>query len=346
MSVIIPTYQRTAKLSAALACLARQDVVGERFEVLVGVDGPDEATHAAAPAAWRAAGGDPSRLRVVACARAGLNATRNALLPLATGRIMLSLNDDVLPAAGLVRAHLEAQAAGDARAADRVTIVAGHSPFVQFEQPTLFDDLCAHTSMLFFYDRMIGPTADSAASDPDHDWGFRHCYGLNMSMPLSAVRESGGFIAFDKLYGYDDIELAWRLKRRFGARLVFRPAARADHDHRYTPGEVLAREYKLGVSAWHFASREPEFCREVFGRDIRSADELAYSRAFVVRERATAQRLERAFLTLDQISAPSISGQHEMELRELVYQQHLLLKRWHWRRGLVDSATADSGYSG
>jgi hypothetical protein len=252
----------------------------------------------------------------------------------------------------------------------RAAVITGYSPFRVHENDALFDRLARETSMVFFYDRMVvavhhegtedtkkrrgekGPITISPnhrvtlTQPADHDWGFRHCWGLNFSCPLGAVREVGGFVAFPMLYGYDDIELAWRLRGRYGMSVLFRPDAFAEHDHRYTPRDVLAREHKLGVTAWHFAGREDggaEFCREVFGRDIRSDAEVSYSREFVARERGAAERLEKSFLGLADLPASAIQGPHASAMVALLYEQHLLLKRWHWRRGLLDAADTPNG---
>lgn len=325
VSVIIPTYQRPAKLATCLRTLARQTLPS--YEVLVGLDGPDAESERAAAEAWKDGRGE---LRVVGCARQGLNGVRNELLKLARGAVLVSVNDDVLAVPEFLAAHAAAQRES------RGAVVSGYSPFVRFANETLFDVLARETSMIFFYDQMVGPAV--RARDEKYDWGFRHCWGLNFSAPLAAVREVGAFTAFPLCYGYDDIEIAWRLRERFGMPVLFRPAARAEHDHRYGPRDVLEREVKLGGTAWRFAGVNPGFCREVFGRDIRSREEVEYSREFVAREARTVERLEKSFLELGAIPASAVAGQHAGRLVNLVYEQHLLLKRWWWRKGLLEAA--------
>src|SRR5690606_10528867 len=139
----------------------------------------------------------------------------------------------------------------------------------------------------------------------------------------------GGFTAFPLLYGYDDIEIAWRIARHApGTPVLFRPGACAPHDHRYTPADVLAREGKLGATAWRFAGHNPGFALDTFGRDIRSAAEIAYSREFVAREARDAARLRDTFLAFDRIPASSVggaAGAERLALLGALAQQHLLL---------------------
>jgi glycosyltransferase involved in cell wall biosynthesis len=340
VSVLIPTFRRPDKLAACIGHLARQTLDPGRFEVLVGVDGPDAASAAAALRGWTDDASAPARggLRVFEYPREGYNAVRNRLLAEARGATLVSMNDDVTPAPDFLEVHHREQQAAIRRG--QAAIVTGYSPFKVCADDSLFDRVVRETSMVFFYHRMVEPGRGGAAScrEPLHDWGFRHCWGLNFSCPLGAVRDAGGFIAFPRLYGYDDIEIAWRLRRQSGMPVLFRPEALAEHDHRYSPRDVLEREHNLGVTAWHFARRQPGFCQEVFGRDIRSPDEVAYSRQFVARESRAAERLGATFESLASIPADAVGGPHAPAVINVLYEQHLLLKRWTWRRGYLEAA--------
>lgn len=323
-SVLIPTRGRARLLGRCLDRLGRQEGSAP-FEVLIGIDGPDAETEAMASAAGPG-------VRFIPCARGGLMAVRERLVAEARGRLMISINDDVEPCAGFVAAHVGAHDEAERRIGGPAVVV-GDSPWVVPAGDTLFDRLVRETSMIFFYDRMRDDP------DPWRDWGFRHCWGLNFSAPLGLVREVGGFRGFPFAYGYEDIELGFRLQERYGAPVLFRPAARAEHHHRYGPEDVLRREFQLGRAAWLFAEAAPAFTRAVFGRDLRTAGELAYSREFLVREEGLAARLRESFLTISTLPPESVSS----GALALVYQQHLALKRWMWRAGLLDAADGGMG---
>ncbi len=354
--MIIPTRARPQKLAACLGALARQTLGEGRYEVLVGFDGPDREAAGAAGRAWGEARGETEALRLIDCPREGYNAARNRLLALAHGTVMVSLDDDVTPEPALLEIHVREQQAAIRRA--RPAIITGYSPFRRYEDDTLFDRLVRETSMVFFYNRMIDIETHLLTCSPAHlltspsprlptsqrDWGFRHCWGLNFSAPLAAVREVGGFTAVPRAYGYDDLELAWRLRERFRMPVLFRPEARADHDHRFTPRDILEREGRLGESAWHFAGINPVFCREVFGRDIRAPEELATTRELVARDASAAARLEESLLRLADMPASAVDEPHA--LVDAIYERHLLLKRWTWRRGfLAPDAEAEQGFA-
>lgn len=327
ISVIIPTYQRPAKIAACVAALARQSLDPGAYEVLVGLDGHDPEAGRAAERAWSEAGGQ--NLRVVECEKMGLAAVRNRLLEAARGRIMLSTNDDVLAERRFLEAHVRAHAE-----AGRTVVVSGSSPWVVHEPDRMFDRLIRETSMVFFYPAM--DTAEAGA-DRGRDWGFRHAWGLNMSTPMDAAREVGGFGVYPAKYGYEDNEFAFKLAQKYGAPVLYRPEAVAWHDHRMEPREYAEREYKLGYAAWGFAGQCPECALAMFRRDIRSESESDYSVQYVERERQGAAVSMMVFARSAELPAAALDGQHGGALREIAYQQHLAMKRWLWRRGLCDA---------
>ncbi len=335
VSVLIPTHQRPAKLAACVRALAHQST-DTSFEVVVGLDGPCIHSTQAARDAWAGAGPNRS-LRIIECPRAGYTIVRNRLIEEAVGRVMLSLNDDAVAAPQLVAVHWHEhqrrRAAGLGPA-----IIVGDAPYAHRpagQMDSLLDRLVRETSMVFFYDRMNTP---EGLADRDRDWGFRHCFGLNFSADLSCIREVGGFLARPHVYGYDDIEVGFKLARRFAMPVLYRPEAQVIHEHFYTAAALLEREHTLGRAAWVFAEANPEFAHAVFNRDICSETELASAREFIVRERDAAERLRQSFIALEHLPSCSIDGDNAAHTIRALYEQHLPLKRWEWRRGLFHAA--------
>jgi len=318
--VVIPTRGRPGAVARCVAAL-RDQRGAPPFEVLVAIDGPDAGEVAAIERVRggldvRAEPGDP----------AGPGAARNRVIRLARAPLLLLLNDDVVPDPELVAVHARehARLAG----AGRPAMVLGDAPFAVQTPDRLFDRLIRETSMVFFYDRMRGQT------DPGHDWGFRHAWTLNLSMPSACVREVGGFCESLPGAAFEDIELAWRLHERFGAPVLHRPSARVTHHHRYEPAGYLAREESLGRDAVALARANPACARATFGRDITAPEETAYARASVERERGAVDALRETFMRLAALP-PDAPG--DPEIVRALYEHHLPLKRWHWRVGLLSA---------
>jgi glycosyltransferase involved in cell wall biosynthesis len=271
--------------------------------------------------------------------RQGIAVAKNAAIERARGRLLLFINDDILPGPDFIAAHAQAHDQLD-RAGRPPAMILGHSPWVMPHDATLFDRLLAQSSMVFFYDRMI-TEGGTPLDDRERDWGFRHAWNLNLSLPASLAREAGGFCPAIANCCYEDIEFAWRVSHSadHAVPVLFRPEARAPHDHRYTPSGYLDREYRLGYSAYGFAKASPSCAREVFGLELDSVDELAYAARFIAHEERAEPRLREAFESLTTLPAESTGqGSQASNMLRLIEQQQLLLKRLIFRRGLIHAA--------
>ncbi len=334
VSVIIPTRNRPEKLRACLDHLAAQSPSTPAFEVLVALDGPCEAS--ASVCNQHQQGLD---LIVFEAPRKGIAIAKNAAIERARGRLLLLINDDILPAPGFVAAHAAAHDQLD-RSGRPPAMILGHSPWVMPEDATLFDRLLAQSSMVFFYDRMISERGEPL-DDRERDWGFRHAWNLNLSLSAALAREAGGFCPAIANCCYEDIEFAWRVSRSADDAIpvLFRPEALAPHDHRYTPAGYLDREFRLGYSAYGFAKASPACAREVFGLEIDGVDELAYAARFIAHEERAEPRLREAFESLTTLPAEAAGeGSGASKMLRLIEQQQLLLKRLIFRRGLIHAA--------
>jgi GT2 family glycosyltransferase len=326
LTSVIPTRNRASHLQKLLDCLASQSLAPDRHEVTVVVDGPDEAS-------TRVARDFHNRLqlRLIEAPRLGIAHAKNEALAAAAGRIIVLLNDDVRPAHRFLENHA---AAHRQRRTDTPAMVLGYSPFIAPPpaEDTLFDRLIRESSMIFFYDRMIDASGRPAAP-PDHDWGFRHAWNMNLSLPRDAALDIGGFVPAIANCCYEDIEFAWRLHQRHGSPVHFNPAAFAPHDHRYSPDAYLERERRLGYSAPAFADASPRCAREVFARDLLAPAERAGARAAITRESAAEPALLASFRALARQSAASLD---RPRLAALV-DSHRPLKRLAFHRGFVES---------
>lgn len=324
-TVIIPTHTRPGKIRACIRLLGQQSIPAEHIQVLVGVDGQE-----VCPTLREFWAGPSENLVIDTAPHAGQAAVRNRLIPKAKARTLIFLNDDMRPEPTLVEAHLKAHEKYSTP--DYPAIVLGDAPWVTTQHDRMFDRLIRESSMIFFYNRMY--EAQDAA---ERDWGFRHAWMLNLSIPTHTVRAVGGLTEFPNTYGYEDDELAYRIIERFGAPVRFAPEAVAWHDHRYEPLEYLAREYRLGYAALGFAQTAPACARSMFGRDLLTPEERAYTEAFVLREENTARAALTAFKSLTDMPADFAQGPFSKELIEVCYSQHLPLKRWSWRSGFLDA---------
>ncbi len=135
ISVVIPTFNRLARLQRVLEALSRQTLDERQFEVVVVSDGCTDGTdeYLASTTPLSVVHGRQDN--------AGPGAARNHGVRLAGGRLILFLDDDVIATPTLVERHLQAH--GDSTS----TVVIGpmlnapgfrYSPWVAWEQDMLY----------------------------------------------------------------------------------------------------------------------------------------------------------------------------------------------------------------
>lgn len=312
ISVLIPTRGRPEQLARLLASLESQNLEQDRFEIIVGVDG------GRAPEIT-------GRHQTEQFQHAGPAATRNRLVDKATGEFVLFLNDDVVADRELVSTHIAAQR--NLQESGRPAMILGDAPFAVPDDERLFDRLVRETSMIFFYNRM-------SAAEPDRNWGFRHAWTLNLSVPTNLVREHGFNESLDRAM-FEDLEWAWRVQQSTRAPVLFRPHAKVTHEHRYEPRDYLARERELGRQAVRLAGINGACAAEVFGRDVSDPAFIDECRDLIERDAWQVEPLIESFRSLADMPADAAS---DPRLIQILYEHHLPLKRHLWRHGLVESA--------
>jgi glycosyltransferase involved in cell wall biosynthesis len=188
VSIVMPTYNRIAGLRRALGALKVQTFPRTQFEVIVVSDGSTDGTDdylAKEPA---------TEVVVVSQANGGPAAARNAGIRVASGDIVLFIDDDVIASPRLIEEHVLSH-----RAADRDVAVVGPmmtppdfemSTWVRWEQAMLYRQ----------YDAMKAGVYEPSA---------RQFYTGNASVGRSQLLEHGGFDT--RFRRGEDIELAYRL---------------------------------------------------------------------------------------------------------------------------------------
>jgi len=241
ITAIIPSRGTTGGILArcVASLLAERDA---KLRIIVSIDGPD------APADLEPLTRDGS-VTVVTGERCGPGGARNRGLQHADGELILFLNDDVVPAPGLVDHHRAAHRDGVPR------LVLGDAPFAVPSDDHVIDRMTRETALLFFY-------SDMNSVERDRDWGFRHAWTLNLSVPRTACEPFDDRLRYPM---FDDLEWAYRVTTSVSAPVVYRPEASVTHHHRYEPARVLAREALLGHQALALHRANPACASAVFG---------------------------------------------------------------------------------
>lgn len=228
VTVILPTYNRLARLKKALAGLAAQTYAD--FDLLVVSDGSTDGTDdfLQQPGFFEKPGSSPFSARALFQPNQGVAATRNHGLREATGELILFIDDDITPSPQLVAEHVAWHQAhgGDA-------VVMGPmlnppdfamQPWVEWEQAMLLKQ----------YDDMVNGRWQPTA---------RQFYTGNTSLRRQHLLDAGGFDA--NFRRAEDVELAYRLAER-GLRFLFNPEAVGYHYAERSFASWIAIPYAYG----------------------------------------------------------------------------------------------------
>jgi GT2 family glycosyltransferase len=235
LSIVIPTLGRPALLRRVLDRLDQQ--TAREFEVIVVADANEQHSGALD----RAVAGRPYRARRLSGERPGASAARNMGWRAAVNPLVLFLDDDVLPAPALVAEHLawhrrhpeeEVGVLGHVRWADELEV----TPFMRWLED----------GIQFDYPNIEGVEA-----------GWGRFYTANASVKRALVERAGGFDEDEFPFGYEDLDLALRM-REHGLRLLYNRAAVAEHLHPMDLEFWKRRVARIAVSEQRFVARHPD----------------------------------------------------------------------------------------
>jgi GT2 family glycosyltransferase len=232
VSVVVPTYNRVERLQRVLAALASQTYPRHSYEIIVVSDGSTDGTDEmlrCRPATEVVLATQPN---------AGPAAARNRGVGLASGGLLLFIDDDVVATPELIERHVQSHREGG----DGQVVIgpmatppdAGLSPWVQWEQTMLYRQYRA------MVDGVYEPTP-------------RQFYTGNASVPRGAVVAVGGFDT--RFRRAEDIELAYRLEDA-GLRFTFNPGAIGYHHAERSFASWLQNAYDYGVCDVVFAREQ------------------------------------------------------------------------------------------
>jgi glycosyltransferase involved in cell wall biosynthesis len=234
--VIIPTHDRFASVRRTLDTLGVQSFPGREFEVVVVADGCTDGT----PERLRQY--EPSfPLRVIEQPGQGAASARNHGAALATGRLLVFLDDDIDASPRLIEAHVRVHQAKRGR------VVIGYLPPV-LESPLDFFRIQLRN---WWEDRF------NAMRRPGHRFSYRDLLSGNFSLEAETFASVGGFDSTFPGCGGEDWELGVRLINA-GASFVFAADAVGYHHDNSSLDRAFRRKYQEGRADVITGHRHPE----------------------------------------------------------------------------------------
>lgn len=250
-SIVIPTYNRSEKLGASLQALFDQQYDTSQYEILVIDDGSQDDTQ---EVLQKLAKKSPVPLKVFHQPNSGQGVARNNGIEAALGEIVLFLGDDIIATPDLLKEHDRVHHAHLEENAACLGFITWHpklsvSPLMRFMERggVILGRFGGHQ---FAYDLLRGK------STADH----RFFYTSNISLKKNLLQR----FKFDPWlsgYGWEDIELGYRLTKNAALTIYYAPQAIAYHDHMMTERDFVNRMRAIGKSSHPFHRKYPELHR-------------------------------------------------------------------------------------
>ncbi len=242
LSVVIPTMNKVTLLEKTLDALLVQDMApGDEWEIVVVNDGSTDDTGAFLES--RSGTSGVPLVVVAPPVNVGRARARNLGARAARGTWILFLDDDIVAPPGLLRAHLDLLEANPGCGGIGYAVT----------EPELVD--APH----FHYLDSRGVARLQPGPAPG-----RFFVTQNASVPRCAFLDVGGFDEEFSTYGFEDMEVAFRLEEEAGIRFLALTAPVPRHVHHHTLTEYLDKKIECGrLSLPHLARLHPARIREM-----------------------------------------------------------------------------------
>jgi len=260
-SVVVPTCGRENRLRDLLSSLKQQTAERDEFEVVLVDNSPG--------------GLDGLRIRKLAEglqfeflreSRTGAAYARNLGIEKAENDIVIFLDDDMTVEPDFIKEHLRAH-----EKEERAVCVLGEIRQTPAIPGKLISKYVSRSVPLNF---RLG---DVSVSEVDYG-----CfYTANISVPRSELERVGGFDEGFPCYGWEDIELGFKLQQRH-IPIIYEPKAVGYHHFDASLGGYLRKRYASGKSLGYFLFKHPELREEFHIANISFPTILAKAAAAVL----------------------------------------------------------------
>lgn len=228
ISVVIGTYNQKDTLKLVLESLFKQSLSPQEYEIIVidssSNDGTDAMLEHLEPTC---------HLNYIRQENRGKSAARNRGIREARSEIILLTDADMVADQKLLEEHLKAHQLKKSAAFEGLTINPDGKPYIK-------EKLRPGKKLKWVY-FLTG----------------------NLSIPKRYLWEAGMFDENFQGYGWEDLELGYRLNR-MRVPLYYLPSAVNHHKHSLSSLDMLQRKYNMGKSAAYFYEKHPNFEIKLF----------------------------------------------------------------------------------
>lgn len=244
LSVIIPTHNRADTLKTCLDKLMAQK--GVDFEVIVVDDGSTDNTERVVVMTNDQLSNDQLRIKYIKQSASHQGVARNRGVELAKGDVVVFIGDDIFAEPDFLRKHHDRHA----EYPDENVAVLGYTTWDPSLNVNSYMEFLESSGWQFGY-QFLNPGMIGKAEP------YKFFYTSNISLKRSLL-EKEKFNEDFKCYGWEDIELGYRLWKDHDMQIYYEPRAVAYHHHEIQPSDLPTKMRAVGKSAVHFQRLQPD----------------------------------------------------------------------------------------
>jgi len=245
ISVIIPTYNRANILKECLDALANQELPKKDYEVIVVDDGSKDGTKEVVESFKQ------KSFTYIKQDNQGQGIARNTGIAKARGDIVVFIGDDIIVRGDFLAQHLRFHL----RHPEEKRAVLGFTTWHPKLTLTPFMNWLTNGSTIL--GRFGGHQFAYEKLEDKQEADFNFFYTSNISLKSSLVDKYPFDPSFSG-YGWEDIELGYRLHKRVGLKIHYNAHAIGYHYHAMTENSLAHRMRSIGRSAWIIHRKYPE----------------------------------------------------------------------------------------
>ncbi len=237
LTVIIPTFNRSSCLEICLNRLFSQNLSKESYEIIVVNDGSRDETESVLKKFE-----NKGNFFHLYQKNSGQGNARNLAIKHAKGQIILFIGDDIYAEDDFLKNHVDFHMENPASN----FACLGRIEWFPENQISPFMKWLTNGGPQFAYNKL----KDS------EDATFWYFYTSNISVKKELL-DSEQFDPDFKSYGWEDIELAYRLKNKFKLKIIYKKNILAYHDHEIQENSLKNKMIAIGKTAKIFEKKAP-----------------------------------------------------------------------------------------
>ena len=326
LSVIVTTQNNLARLQQCLDSILDQSLESPRYEVIIVDRDSRDGT-------WEWLQRAPVQVNALRAASPQLQACKNQALQDAQGRWVLFLRDDTLATHTLLETHISTHLS---RPEKHICVLGHLSPCEADLEKPLMRYLMENDVLYSFHTMM--PMAKVPPSD---------FHSLNVSIPLNAILQAGGFDVEFTTDTTAQNDLGFRLDN-LGFDVLYQPKAKAIETRSFTLEQIKERQTLIAHSWVHLFQKHPDRVRE-WG-DFRHMDRKSFQETLAQCAESAHQR-EELIIRLNEFrfdsdpNNPTSNPETQRRLLQTMDEHFQILNSLWWAQGL-DDGLGSSGLDG